>query len=290
MKKKRRNWAELNTDCLIKVFEMLGSESAGLESLTLDIPFVCKSWYKASLNPQCWKILRFPHALCRDPWVWWEYDGFAQRFMDKYRIQNFSFTGFVKLVVRRSRNSAVTVILPPGCTSEVLELISNECPSLKYLGFPSDLFPFDCELIQELISKCKDLEGLFLGQTHSFQEILIQISLNCKNFSDLSVRGNLGNKEASAIVTLLPKIKYLRLRCTTLPRKSLRMILKGCKELVLLDARNCVGFKAKDKEILKMGSHIKTFMIQGSVVYKSEAGSPCNKNPCLDESDYDDYQ
>ncbi|XP_043705134.1 putative F-box/LRR-repeat protein 22 [Telopea speciosissima] len=205
----------------------------GLESLTLEIPFVCKSWYKASLNPQCWKILRFPPSLCEDEDSWWYDDGFIGRFMDEYRIQNFSVTGFVKLVVRRSHNSAVAVILPTDCTSEVLELISNQCPSLKYLGFPYDLLSVHHgKLIQELIK--------------------------ISNF--------VGDKEASAIANILPNIKYLRLKETSLPRESLKIILQGCRELVLLDARNCIGFEAEDDEILKMASHIKTFMFQGSTL------------------------
>ncbi|XP_043705133.1 putative F-box/LRR-repeat protein 22 [Telopea speciosissima] len=127
--------------------------------------------------------------------------------------------------------------------------------------------PYHGKLIEELTSKWKDLQQLYLGDTqHSFQEILIQIRLNCKNLNVLSVKGFVGNKEASAIATILPNIKYLRLQESSLPRKSLKIILQGCRELVLLDARNCDGFEADDEEILKMASHINTFLTHGSIL------------------------
>nr|CAN63346.1 hypothetical protein VITISV_012622 [Vitis vinifera] len=34
-----RKWEELNMDCLVNVFQRVG-----MESLLLDVPFVCKSW------------------------------------------------------------------------------------------------------------------------------------------------------------------------------------------------------------------------------------------------------
>ncbi|XP_043705132.1 F-box/LRR-repeat protein At3g48880-like [Telopea speciosissima] len=299
MEKESRNWAELNTDCLIKVFEMVG-----LESLTLEIPFVCKSWYKASLNPQCWKILRFPPSLCEDEDSWWYDDGFIGRFMDEYRIQNFSVTGcymhgsytfgptpfqdFFGELAKLQQVGSVRDYQSKfeKLLSKVGRLPPSRCPSLKYLGLPSNLLSVHGELIQELISKWKDLQQLFLGDTEfSFKEILIQISLNCKNFNGLSAKGYVGNKEASAIATLLPNINYLWLKETTLPLESLKMILLGCRELVLLDARNCEGFEAEDDEILKMASHIKTFMTEGSCEYEEYEESLSYRDGCID----DDY-
>ena len=46
-----RKWEELNMDCLVNVFQRVG-----MESLLLDVSFVCKSWYKASLDPKCWVL------------------------------------------------------------------------------------------------------------------------------------------------------------------------------------------------------------------------------------------
>ncbi|KAI5345161.1 hypothetical protein L3X38_013038 [Prunus dulcis] len=41
-------------------------------------------------------------------------------------------------------------------------------------------------------------------------------------------------------------------------------LLCGCKDLVMLDARNCSGFDENDYEISKLASHISKFMYEGS--------------------------
>ncbi|KAK9942545.1 hypothetical protein M0R45_008204 [Rubus argutus] len=53
-----RRWDQLDFDCLVNIFGKVGR--AGMESLLLDVPFVCKSWHKASLDPKCWESLIFP--------------------------------------------------------------------------------------------------------------------------------------------------------------------------------------------------------------------------------------
>ncbi|CAL2245398.1 unnamed protein product [Prunus armeniaca] len=41
------------------------------------------------------------------------------------------------------------------------------------------------------------------------------------------------------------------------------MLLCGCKDLVMLDARDCFGFDENDNEISKLASHISKFMRSG---------------------------
>ncbi|KAJ6864118.1 hypothetical protein NC651_034835 [Populus alba x Populus x berolinensis] len=53
-----RKWEDLEFYCLVNVLGRVG-----MESLLLDVPFVCKSWYRASLDPSCWKHLVFPKDL-----------------------------------------------------------------------------------------------------------------------------------------------------------------------------------------------------------------------------------
>ena len=60
------NWEELNTELLVDIFRRVG-----MESLLLDVPLVCKSWYKASLDPMCWKHLHFPKYI--RPCSAWDY-------------------------------------------------------------------------------------------------------------------------------------------------------------------------------------------------------------------------
>ncbi|CAL2261954.1 unnamed protein product [Prunus armeniaca] len=46
-------------------------------------------------------------------------------------------------------------------------------------------------------------------------------------------------------------------------RDGLVTLLRGCKDLVLLDARDCYGFDENDDEISKLESHISKFMCEG---------------------------
>lgn len=64
-----------------------------------------------------------------------------------------------------------------------------------------------------------------------------------------------------------------------LPRYALVILLHGCKDLEFLDVRNSRGFKETDEEILKLASHISTFMCDGSTDEIDEwfpAPQPCN--------------
>lgn len=88
-----QKWEDLEVDCLVNV---LGR--AGMESLLLNVPFVCKSWYKANLSPLCWEHLDFPRNFY-----------FLYSFMEKYTIRNISSESFTKFVVDR-RNGKCTVL------------------------------------------------------------------------------------------------------------------------------------------------------------------------------------
>lgn len=112
-----RKWEELDMDCLVNVFRRVG-----MESLLLDVPFVCKSWYKVSLDPRCWEYIIFPKYIQPDLW------GDSQlgnRLMIEIE-RNFSVTAFIKSVVARSQRRATQLKLPNCCTEEALEYAANE--------------------------------------------------------------------------------------------------------------------------------------------------------------------
>lgn len=50
----RCKWEDLPEDCLANVFRR-----ASVQSLLMDVPSVCKSCFRASLHPFCWKLLDF---------------------------------------------------------------------------------------------------------------------------------------------------------------------------------------------------------------------------------------
>lgn len=119
----------------------------------------------------------------------------------------------------------------------------------------------------ELIGKWKNLEvvSLDLGCSFYLEEILAVLGKHCKQFCGLDLsNAYIFDHEASTIVNLAPNIKYLNLRGAKTNRNSVFTILGGCRDLVVLDARNCVGFNESDGEISKHASHVRSFMCKGS--------------------------
>lgn len=139
---------------------------------------------------------------------------------------------------------------------------------MKFLSVPPKVISDDqnSTLFPSIISKWKNLEKIELklwGQKKYLKEIIVQVSLHCKNFVGVSVTNGAICDEAQALVTLLPNIKHLVLRSLVLERSDLVMILKGCRKLVYFDVSNCFGFNSNDKEKLKLASKITTFICEG---------------------------
>ncbi|CAL5416731.1 unnamed protein product [Camellia sinensis] len=140
---------ELNMDCLVNVLGRVG-----IESLLIDVPFVCKSWYKATRSPLCWRKLDFLEISLDDCTSLF----FLARLIDDYQVKGkFSFTAII-----------------------------NECLNLIVLELPADIDHDVVSRVPKLMSNWKYLEFLRFGTTFKMEEILAQISIHCKNFADLS--------------------------------------------------------------------------------------------------------
>lgn len=237
-------------DCLVNVFSRVG-----MQSHLLYAPFVCKSWYRAGLHPSCWQNINF-QKIESDFLPWYFSDGIT--------------TEFIKSIINRSHGNATSVLLPNYCTEEALRYIADECPALKALYLPYNQCSKYFLVIPELISKWKNLELLRLGSLYNMEKVLEEISLHCKEFCALyAIRVDIGRDAASAIVTFLPNIKYLHMQGANIDRESLEIILQGCKELVHLDGRDCVGYECDD-QLLKLASHITNFQHEGSRLFDDE--------------------
>lgn len=146
----------------------------------------------------------------------------------------------------------------------LLKLLCNcRCPSLVILGLPRCLLWKDINL--DLIGKFKYLCILFLGSCDKLDKILAVVSKHCKLFSRLTLsNAQIDKEEAMAIVNLVPDIKILCLNRARIDRDNLIILLKGCKDLMMLHAKNCIGFDEGDDEIAKLASHIADFSCEGS--------------------------
>ncbi|THG19045.1 hypothetical protein TEA_006595 [Camellia sinensis var. sinensis] len=276
-----RKWEEMNMDCLVNVFGRVG-----IESLLLDVPFVCKSWYKATLSPLCWQTLVFPSMSHFDSFthivLMWVYETKCKEV--EYQVFTpLHVTRFVKFVVNRSCRSATTIVLPSyHLTEDALEYVAQECPNIRTLMVPNEfpvcglpiphrpIFAHFCK-IPNLVSNWKNLKHLSLAVSLRLKELFTEISVHCKNFESLAIPDAFISKDVVlAIVNLLPNIKYLDMRKASIQKEHLVKILHGCKELVHFDVSDCFGFDAEDDEILKLASHIRTFECQGSIFVDSK--------------------
>ncbi|KAM5563239.1 hypothetical protein ABKV19_018083 [Rosa sericea] len=197
----RRRWEELEPDCLTNILSRVG-----MESLLLAVPFVCKSWYKTTLNPLCWLSLRFPDYVPCPLFIGnvdddddddddddgmfignvddddgpRSFGPFYDKFIDQYGIDKsrFSITAFVKCVVNRGCGNVTLLDLPEFCTEEAVRYVSDECPRLKVIWFRDDLVMFkSSQIIPEVIAKWKLLESVYFGG--SMVRILKQIERSC---------------------------------------------------------------------------------------------------------------
>lgn len=233
------SWKEMERDCLVCIFQKLS-----LEDLTVSVPFVCKSWQRASLDPLCWRVLDF-RELDFMPWR-----KFAKRFAVQYPLSPFLFSAFLKFTVRRSCRLAVELRFPQfsQVSMDDLVYVSNECPRLKILAL-SNLRLEDHVHIPELVGKWKELEHLEMeSNPSSFPKLAAEINLNCRRFSGLKMAG-LRTEDALAIVKHLPMLKYLNLSDSFMAKETLLMLMDACKEVEVLIVRHCIGFGG-DEEVL----------------------------------------
>ncbi|XP_061994811.1 F-box protein FBW2-like [Rosa rugosa] len=272
MGKVRRRWEDLERDCLVNVFRRVG-----MESLLFDVPFVCKSWFTATLDPSCWQYLIFPDIpsdladrldnifsfiypsdsieLYPD-----HFDPLIRRYIGAYRFgsSHVSITAFVEFVLRRSNGNVVFLKVPRHCPKAALKSVAHACPDLKALALPRDALNSD--VVPELVGSLTSLRSLLLlGSCNYIERFLLPISKYCKKFRGLCFyEAYITEEAASAIVNSLPNIKYLILRSTLIRPDGLITLLRGCKQLVLLHLSECPCFRVND-EILNLASRISDF-------------------------------
>ncbi|KAG9439615.1 hypothetical protein H6P81_019780 [Aristolochia fimbriata] len=114
-------WKLLLPELLQMIFEKVS-----LEERILCLPFICKSWQKASRSPGCWKSLDF-RQLSRPE--------FSARFCRAYDIMNgrFSFSGLLKLLASFGEVAVQELVLRKAdhITSDALAYALEKCPGVK---------------------------------------------------------------------------------------------------------------------------------------------------------------
>ncbi|KAM5569512.1 hypothetical protein ABKV19_016834 [Rosa sericea] len=110
---------------------------------------------------------------------------------------------------------------------------------------------------------------LSLGSCYKLERVLAVVSKQCKLFSHLTLsNAQIGKEQVMAIVNLVPDIKLLRLNGAQIDRDNLIILLKGCKKLLFLEAKDCIGFNEGDDEIAELAFNISKFRCEGSKLFK----------------------
>ncbi|WOL07011.1 hypothetical protein Cni_G15746 [Canna indica] len=254
-KEGRRRWEDLPSDCLIHIFRHLG-----LDDLTVSLPFVCRSWWRASLDPGCWSVLNF-RPLDFRPW-----SHFSRSLASRYRLKTSpSFASFMRLAVHRSGGAAAELFFPSslGVSLQGLAYASIKCPRLKTLALPDNLMLEDDLRVPEFMGRWKDLEKLEMEtKPSSFLETVAEIGRHCGKFSRLKVRGLIGKEDARAIANWLPELKQLELNRSYLTKEEVAVIVSGCRKLERLSVRDCLGLQA-DEEVRRLAAGVEWFEHEG---------------------------
>ncbi|KAL6206809.1 hypothetical protein ACLB2K_024055 [Fragaria x ananassa] len=237
----RRKWAELEMDCLINVFGRVG-----MESLLVSVPFVCKSWHEATLDPLCWQTLSFPEFLPLLEPNSLGLEPFYYKFVGKCQVNkntSFSITAFVRMVVARSHGKVVEIKLPGFINEETLRVIAKLIGKWKLLeqlhlgGNLKKIHTFRADLdkkrMYELFPRGA---GVFSRET-IMDDILKQISIHCKHFVGLRITHAF--KVNVCNILALPNLKYLWFEECHFEGNSLVTLVKGCKQLEVLDVGKC---------------------------------------------------
>ncbi|PRQ29360.1 putative F-box domain, Zinc finger, SWIM-type, leucine-rich repeat domain, L [Rosa chinensis] len=287
----RRKWAKLEVDCLTNVFGRLG-----MEPLLMNVPFVCKSWHKATQDPLCWQNLSFPEFLPLLEPKSLGPEPFYYKFVDKCQVKKnttFSISAFVRMVVARSHGKAIEIKLPGFITEETLRYVSDACPGIRVLCMPDDIVIFKhSRLIAKLIGKWKMLEQLHLGgnlkkivtlraqldkqRTNDLfamgdycscetilDEIVMQIGIHCNHFVGLRIaHAYVDEVEASIIAESLPNLKYLWVEESHFEGDSLVTLVRGCKQLEVLDVTDCGELEDSDGDMKEIATLAKGYGIE----------------------------
>nr|XP_011462010.1 PREDICTED: uncharacterized protein LOC101305448 [Fragaria vesca subsp. vesca] len=229
-----RKWQDLPKDCWVNILDKVGTEC-----LLLSVPFVCRTWYRASLTPCFWKRLVFPTETQKGtvihPWSFPVstsdddddsscFDYLTRKYAREFGIEwsRFCVSKLIKFAVNRSRGETQFLKVPGICS--------------HYMNVMRDV-------LEHIGRNCRGFEGLHMSHA------LVDVDL------------------ANDIVKYVPKIKYLCLRKAKIDKSELIVLIKGCRELEVLDVRGCVGFTERDRELANLGAHIGEFMMEGSSLF-----------------------
>lgn len=256
-----RKWEDMDIDILVKIFQ-----SFDIFELTAGIGQVCSTWRLAACDPLLWRTLDLSMLKSNfikiplEPYVY--VDGRSDK----------TLTRVLKIALNLSRGSILTLIFHFNLyvSDDQLTYTAERCPRLKRLVMPA-WNRIKKTGICRAIRMWKDLESLTMPSIANPPYLMDEIAQNCKNFSELKIMGPCDIFFASTLVTFLPTLKVLSLRCSTIWRDALITILDGLPNLEVLNISHCLLIEVPpppaarrvvrelDESILEKSSRLREF-------------------------------
>ncbi|CAL5343976.1 unnamed protein product [Camellia sinensis] len=256
-----RNWEDMNTDILLKLFQ-----SFDIFELTSAIPHVCSTWRMVASDPVLWGTLDLSMLksnfikTTQEPYIY-----VATRSCQ-------TLTRVLKIALNLSRGNILTLIFRYDLyvRDDQLTYTAERCPRLKRLVMPA------WNLIKKsgicsAIRVWKDLESLTMPAIENPAYLIEEIGKKCKNFAELKIMGPFDILFASALVSFLPNLKVLSLRCSMVWMNALIVVLDRLPKLEVLNISHCILIETSplaqgmilrelDGSILEKASRLREFL------------------------------
>ncbi|CAK9160965.1 unnamed protein product [Ilex paraguariensis] len=257
-----RKWEDLDIDILVKIFQ-----SFDVFELTSGLAQVCSTWRLACCDPLLWKNLDL--SMMKSNFIKIPLEPFV--YVDNRSDK--TLTRVLKIALNLSRGSILTLIFHFNLyvSDEQFTYTAERCPRLRRLVMPAWNRIKRAGMCRA-ISLWEDLESLTMPSIGNPSYLMDEIAKNCKNFSELKIMGPCDILCATTLVTHLPNLKVLSLRCSMLLKDALIIILEGLRQLQVLNISHCLvvevppppaprkALKQLDKSILDRASHLREFL------------------------------
>ncbi|EOY23165.1 hypothetical protein QUC31_008129 [Theobroma cacao] len=255
-------WEDLDADVLVKILQ-----SFDIVQLTSGIASVCSSWRMACCDPMLWKTLDL--SVMRSNFIKIPLEPYV--YVDARSDK--TLTRILKISLSLSRGNIMTLIFHFNLyvSDDQLTYTAERCPRLRRLVMPA-WNRIKKTGICKAIRIWRDLESLTMPSIANPPYLMEEIANNCKNFSELKVMGPFDILFATTIITRLPKIKVLSLRCSMLVKDALISILDNLQNLEVLNISHCLLIEIPpppaprrimeelDQSILEKASQLRQFI------------------------------
>ncbi|XP_065869921.1 F-box/LRR-repeat protein At3g48880 isoform X2 [Euphorbia lathyris] len=236
-------------------------------SLQQGIAHVCSSWRMACRDPLLWKTLDLSMLKSNfikiplEPYVY--VDGRSDTIL----------TRLLRISLNLSQGNITSLIFHFNLyvSDEQLTYTAERSPRLKRLVLPA-WNRIRKTGICKAIRMWRDLESLTMPSIASPPYLIEEIANNCRNFNELKIMGPFEIFFASTLVSYLPRLRVLSLRCSLLVKDALILILDGLQFLEVLNISHCLLIEVPpppaprrmirelDQSILEKASRLREFL------------------------------